>query len=85
MLIFSTTWWDPIGNTCLCTTADCQLKSIAVSKPNTTTPAGSNGTSANSGSSSDSKSSGAALNTVGSITASALVAGLMAAAVGQLL
>ncbi|KAL7324530.1 hypothetical protein PS15p_209711 [Mucor circinelloides] len=79
-----TTWWDPIGNTCLCTTADCQLKSIAVSKPNTTTPAGSNGASANSGSSSDSKSSGATLNTVGSLTASALVAGLMAA-VGQLL
>ncbi|KAK4512848.1 uncharacterized protein ATC70_003556 [Mucor velutinosus] len=80
-----TTWWDPIGNTCLCTTADCQLKSIAVSKPNTTTPAGgSNGTSANNGSSSNAHTSGAAMNTVGPITASALVAGLMVAA-GQLL
>lgn len=85
MLIFSTTWWDPIGNTCLCTTADCQLKSIAVSKPNTTTSGnGSNGTSANSGSSSNANTSGAALNTVGPITASAVVAGLMVA-VGQLL
>ncbi|CAO3696457.1 unnamed protein product [Rhizopus stolonifer] len=31
-----TTWWDPIGNTCLCTSADCELKSIAVTKPNGT-------------------------------------------------
>jgi hypothetical protein len=79
--IFSTTWWDPIGNTCLCTTADCELKSIAVSKPNTTTTSGSNSSSANGGSSTDSKASGAALT---SVTASALFAGLIVS-VSQLL
>ncbi|KAG2197793.1 hypothetical protein INT46_009490 [Mucor plumbeus] len=76
-----TTWWDPIGNTCLCTTADCELKSIAVSKPNTTTTSGSNSSSANGGSSTDSKASGAALT---SVTASALFAGLIVS-VSQLL
>lgn len=81
--IFSTIWWDPIGNTCLCTTADCELKSIAVSKPNTTTTGGSNSSSVNngSGSSTDSKSSGATLT---SVTASALFAGLIVG-VSQLL
>lgn len=80
-LIFSTTWWDPIGNTCLCTTADCELKSVAVPKSNTTTTGGSNSGSANSEGSTDSKTSGAALT---SVTASALVAGLIVG-VSQLL
>ncbi|KAI9264554.1 hypothetical protein EDC94DRAFT_605494 [Helicostylum pulchrum] len=31
-----TTWWDPIGNTCLCASNDCQVKSMAVPKSNTT-------------------------------------------------
>lgn len=34
--VSSTTWWDPIANTCLCTTADCEVKSVAVTKTNTT-------------------------------------------------
>ncbi|KAI9027447.1 hypothetical protein CLU79DRAFT_739243 [Phycomyces nitens] len=38
------TWWDPIGNACLCTTTDCQYKEVVVAKP-----AASNSTTSSSG------------------------------------
>ncbi|KAI9471047.1 MAG: hypothetical protein EXX96DRAFT_466315, partial [Benjaminiella poitrasii] len=47
-----TKWWDPIGNTCLCTSTECQYKDTAIPVMNRTT-GGSNGSSPNgSGSSS---------------------------------
>ncbi|CAO3676752.1 unnamed protein product [Rhizopus stolonifer] len=53
-----TTWWDPIGNTCLCTTADCQVKSIATTKtPITTSSIASSSSSTTSSSDSISSSS----------------------------
>ncbi|CEG79681.1 hypothetical protein RMATCC62417_14119 [Rhizopus microsporus] len=77
----NTTWWDPIGNTCLCTSAECQLKSIAVSRPNNTSSSSSS-SSSNSASSSNSsnKSSDAS-----SLSASIIPAVLMAGLISQLL
>ncbi|KAI8881570.1 hypothetical protein K501DRAFT_324437 [Backusella circina FSU 941] len=50
-----TTWWDPIGNTCLCTSSDCQVKSIAVTPPannsSSSSSSGSNGKGSSSSSS----------------------------------
>jgi hypothetical protein len=51
---YSTKWWDPIGNTCLCTSTECQYKDTAVPVNRT---ANGNGIAANgSGSSNDANS-----------------------------
>ncbi|KAG0744879.1 hypothetical protein G6F57_004746 [Rhizopus arrhizus] len=71
-----TTWWDPIGNTCLCTSSDCQVKSVAVPKANSTSSG--NNPSNSSSSSSDSL----ALST--SFISTILLAGLLAT-INQLL
>ncbi|KAG0746336.1 hypothetical protein G6F57_000077 [Rhizopus arrhizus] len=71
-----TTWWDPIGNTCLCTTADCQLKSVAV--PKSTTSSGTNSSSSSSsGKSSTAASSSDSNNLSASIVPVILVTGLI--------
>ncbi|CEI90440.1 hypothetical protein RMCBS344292_04765 [Rhizopus microsporus] len=76
-----TTWWDPIGNTCLCTSAECQLKSIAVSRPNNTSSSSSS-SSSNSASSSNSSNK---TSDASSLSASIIPAVLMAGLIGQLL
>ncbi|KAI8371499.1 uncharacterized protein BYT42DRAFT_580470 [Radiomyces spectabilis] len=42
-------WWDPIGNSCLCSGTDCKYKDIAVAKSQTKGQGGGNGGSGNSG------------------------------------
>ncbi|CAO3611433.1 unnamed protein product [Mucor hiemalis] len=68
------TWWDPIGNTCLCTTADCQVKSVAVPKTNTT--ASGNGTST-AGGKTDSKGNSAS-SVAAQVASTALFAAVVA-------
>ncbi|KAI9483077.1 MAG: hypothetical protein EXX96DRAFT_556744 [Benjaminiella poitrasii] len=76
-----TTWWDPIGNTCLCTTSDCQLKSIAVPKPNSTGSNGSNSNNTTNGKSDAGTSDSSSLNTsVTYATFTAFIAALLAVA-----
>jgi len=51
--MFSTKWWDPIGNSCLCTSTECQYKDTAVPVNRT---GGSNGIAANGSGSSNAAS-----------------------------
>lgn len=73
-----TTWWDPIGNACLCTSADCQVKSIAVNRTSSSTsPNGSNSTTANGNSSTKgSDASRLVRNIASTAVAAAVLAGL---------
>ncbi|KAI9365104.1 hypothetical protein BD770DRAFT_119398 [Pilaira anomala] len=72
-----TTWWDPVGNTCLCTTSDCQVKSMAVPKSNSSdvTVAGGSTSKDNN---KDSNANGVSSSHTTSILSTAFVAALLA-------
>ncbi|KAI8979711.1 hypothetical protein BDF20DRAFT_871225 [Mycotypha africana] len=76
-----TTWWDPVGNTCLCTSADCQLTSIATpNKPNSNSNSTSAGTSNNGTAASTSNVTSGSSKLISSAGSFALLASLFIAA-----